>query len=72
MTRRRYSLGSAWGQVPPGQATFTVAADGSTQALATVTGTPPLSPSAATVFFYGTAKYGLVAKLLDDAPEQSE
>jgi hypothetical protein len=36
---------------------------------ATATGTPPMSPAASTVFFYGTAKYGLQAKLVNDAPE---
>ena len=60
----KYSLGSTWIRAPGGQDTFEVTPSG-----ITVTGTPPLSPSAATVFFYGTEKYGLKAKLLNDAPE---
>ena len=60
----KYSLGSTWIPAPAGQDTFEV-----TPSDITVTGTPPLSPSAATVFFYGTKKYGLKAKLLNDAPE---
>lgn len=60
----KYSLGSSWVPAPPSQDTFTVSPSSTT-----VTGTPPLSPSAATVFFYGTQKYGMQAKLLNDAPE---
>jgi|EP01046_Picozoa_sp_COSAG06_P050691 hypothetical protein len=60
----KYSVGSTWVRAPPSQDTFEVTPSGTT-----VTGTPPLSPSAATVFFYGTSKYGLRAKLLNDAPE---
>jgi hypothetical protein len=63
----KYSLGSNWGPVPHGQCTFEVT-DGS-KTLSTVTGTPPLSPSAATVFLFGTEKYGLKSILLNDAPE---
>lgn len=44
--------------------------DSATQArLATVTGSPPLSPSAATVYLYGVDLTGTAAKLLSDAPE---
>ena len=46
------------------QDTFVVSPPGTV-----VTGTPPASPSAATVFFFGTQKYGYTAKLLADAPE---
>ena len=64
-----YADSSAWVQVPTGQLTFSVSDGGGGKALSTATGTPPLSPSAATVFFYGTQSYGLYSKLLDDAPE---
>jgi hypothetical protein len=63
----KYSLGSTWVPAPASQDTFEVSPGGTT-----VTGTPPLSPSAATVFFYGTQKYGLEAKLLNDAPEEQQ
>jgi hypothetical protein len=66
----KYGDSSTWVPVPTGQDTFTILAGGGGKELATATGTPPLSPSAATLFFYGTTQYGLFAKLLDDAPEQ--
>lgn len=66
----KYSLGSEWVQVPTaGQDTFTVLGGTATTPLATVVGSPPLSPSAATVFLYGVAQTGTAAKLLSDAPE---
>jgi hypothetical protein len=65
----KYADSSAWVPVPTGQDTFTILA-GDGKGLATATGTPPLSPSAATVYFYGTTQYGVFAKLLNDAPEQ--
>ena len=69
VTGVKYSLGSTWVQLKPGQDTFHVVDAAGSPTLATVTGTPPLSPSAATVFLYGTKVYGLAAKLLNDAPE---
>ena len=66
----KYADSSTWVAVPTGQDSFTVV-DGAGKELSTVTGTPPLSPSAATVYLYGTAQYGLFSKLLNDAPEQS-
>lgn len=66
----KYADSSTWVPVPTGQDTFTILTGGGGKGLATVTGTPPLSPSAATVYFYGTTQYGLFAKLLNDAPEQ--
>lgn len=66
----KYADSSTWVQVPTGQDTFVVNGGSGGKALSTVTGTPPLSPSAATVFFYGTESFGLFTKLLDDAPEQ--
>jgi hypothetical protein len=69
-----YSVGSTWVQVSPGaggQDTFEVV-DSDETVLATATGYPPASPSAATLFFYGVAETGTSAKLLNDAPEALE
>jgi len=52
-----------------GPVTFSVL-DSSTEAhLATVTGSPPTSPGAATLYLYGVEVTGTSAKLLSDAPE---
>eukprot|EP01047_Picozoa_sp_COSAG01_P099005 COSAG01_NODE_29104_length_645_cov_0.992674_1_plen_77_part_00 len=70
-----YSVGSNWVQVSPGaggQDTFEVVGSADETVLATVTGYPPASPSAATLFFYGVAETGTSAKLLNDAPEALE
>ena len=54
--------------------TFDVVDSGSKKVLATVTGTPPQSPRAATVYLIGeqgtTGAFGTKAKLSDDAPEK--
>ena len=65
----QYSLGSDWVEVPSaGTVTFAVVGTDGAE-LADATGIPPLSPRAATVFFYGVSGTGLSAKLLSDAPE---
>jgi hypothetical protein len=59
---------------PRPQVTFDVVDSGSKKVLATVTGTPPQSPRAATVYLIGeqgtTGAFGTKAKLSDDAPEK--
>eukprot|EP01051_Picozoa_sp_SAG22_P013437 SAG22_NODE_1504_length_4277_cov_4.550503_3_plen_432_part_00 len=66
----KYSLGSSWVQVPTaGQDTFTVLDGSASTPLAAVTGSPPLSPSAATLYLFGVEQTGTAAKLLSDAPE---
>ena len=70
----KYSLGSPWEQVGAGQSKFDVLDLMSGKAvLASVSGTPPLSPKAATVFFFGAAGSdgGLQAQLVSDAPEST-
>ena len=68
----QYGDSSAWAPVAAQKASFTVVDSLSAATLAQVTGTPPYSPAAATVYVYGIAKsnstFAVQAKLLNDAP----
>ena len=64
-------MGSQWVPVPTagGPVTFRVLDTATKALLATVTGSPPLSPGGATLYLYGVELTGTAAKLLSDAPE---
>ena len=66
-----YSVGSKWLTVPNGQVTFEALDSESHKVLASVTGTAPQSPLAATVYLIGLqigGAFATTAKLLPDAP----
>ena len=66
----KYSVGSEWVTVPTvGPVTFDIFDSATQSHLATVTGSPPVSPGAATLYLYGVELTGTVGKLLSDAPE---
>lgn len=67
-----YGDASAWAPVPAQQASFTVVNSLKNATVARATGTPPYSPSAATVYVFGlvadAGTFAPRALLLDDAP----
>eukprot|EP01052_Picozoa_sp_SAG31_P040432 SAG31_NODE_5852_length_2296_cov_0.827947_2_plen_198_part_00 len=70
-TNVAFSVGSQWATLQTGPTTFVVYDAISGETLATVRGTAPLSPDAATVFLIGSEmedKYALEAKVVNDAP----
>lgn len=69
----KYGDGSTWVPVPAQKSTFMVINSLTNATLTIVSGLPPYSPSAATIYVFGltaanSSQFSIRAKLLDDAP----